>query len=189
MSHLVGANHLAFYHQFAAAGLNKQIQIVSPTFGLGNEEQALTPAEGKGIVVAYAYLENVKTPANKAFVAAFKKAYPKSKSITDLSAQTWNHWHQWKLGVEKAGTFDRDPVIKALETGISFQGPGGLVKVEPKTHHNIQDVWLGRVNANHGYDVIGSLKSVPPAARVPNAKQSCDLIKNPNMHVQIAPKA
>lgn len=189
MSHLVGANHLAFYHQFAAAGLNKQIQIVSPTFGLGNEEQALTPAEGKGIVVAYAYFQTVNTPANKAFVAAFRKAYPKSKSITDLSAQTWNSWHQWKLAVEKAKTFDRDAVIKALETGISFNGPGGVVKVFPPTHHNIQDVWLGRVNNHHTYDIIGSLKNVRPASKVPKASQSCNLLTNPGMHTQIAPKA
>ena len=76
MSNLVGNNHVAFYRQFAAAGLNKDIQIVSPVFGLGNEETVLSPSEGAGIVVAYSYFENIDTPENKRFIDGFKKAFP-----------------------------------------------------------------------------------------------------------------
>lgn len=189
VSHLVGANHIAFYRQFAAAGLNKQIQIISPTFGLGNEQQVLTPAEAQGFVVSYAYFTELPTPANKAFVAAFRKAAPGTKSITDLAAQTWNAWHQWALAVNKAGTLDQKKVIAALETGIAFDGPGGRVKVEPRTHHNILDIHLARVNGKRGFTILQSSKGLKPAARVPGAKEVCNLIRNPNTHKQIVPKA
>lgn len=189
VSHLVGANHIAFYRQFAAAGLNKQIQIISPTFGLGNEQQVLAPGEAQGIVVSYAYFTELGTPANRAFVKAFRKAAPGTKSITELAAQTWNAWHQWALAVEKAGTLDQKKVIAALETGIAFDGPGGRVKVEPRTHHNILDIHLARVNGKRGFTILQSSKALKPAARVPGADEVCDLIRNPNTHKQIVPKS
>ncbi len=188
MSHLVGANHVAFFRQFAAAGLTNKIQIVSPTFGLGNEEQVLAPAEGKGIVVSYAYFDAINTPANKAFKAAFHKAYPKWKSITELAAQTWNAWHLWALGVEKAGSLDQKKVIAALESGIAFAGPAGRIQIEPYTHHVIEDIHLARVNGNHGYTIFGTYKALKPAQLVPGASETCNLIKNPNTHKQIVPK-
>lgn len=187
MSHLVGANHVAFFRQFAAAGLTNKIQIVSPTFGLGNEEQVLTPAEAKGIVVSYAYFDALNTPANKVFKAAFRKAYPKWKSITELSAQTWNAWHLWALGVEKAGTLDQEKVIAALESGIAFNGPAGRIEIERFTHHVIEDIHLARVNGKKGYTVFQTFKNLKPARIVPGAGESCNLIKNPNTHKQIVP--
>lgn len=188
MSHLVGANHVAFFRQFAAAGLTTKIQIVSPTFGLGNEEQVLTPAEAKGIVVSYAYFDALNTPANKAFKGAFRKSYPKWKSITELSAQTWNAWHLWAQAVEKAGSFDQKKVIAALETGLAFDGPGGRIQVDRYTHHVIEDIHLARVNGSHGYTIFGTFKALKPARRVPGASETCDLIARPNTHKQIVPK-
>src|SRR5919199_6031980 len=45
MSLLVGGNHIAFYRQWAAAGLKSRFPVVSPTFGLGNEQIVLAPRE------------------------------------------------------------------------------------------------------------------------------------------------
>jgi branched-chain amino acid transport system substrate-binding protein len=35
---LVGANHTAFFRAFSSAGLGKDMRLVSPTFGIGNEQ-------------------------------------------------------------------------------------------------------------------------------------------------------
>src|ERR1700758_1113826 len=56
---LVGGNHIAFYRQFAAAGLNKKIPLVSPTFGLGNEQIVLKPEEVEGLAVIYPYFQEL----------------------------------------------------------------------------------------------------------------------------------
>src|SRR6266496_1130596 len=48
LSLLVGGNHIAFYRQFYSAGLGAKIHIVSPTFGLGNEQVVLAPSEQQG---------------------------------------------------------------------------------------------------------------------------------------------
>lgn len=188
MSNLVGGNHMAFYRQFAAAGLNRSIRIVSPSFGLGNEQQVLSPEETKGIVVAYSYFETLNNPQNKSFVAAYKKAYPGAGPLMDLPAQVWNGWHQWKMAVEKAGTTDLDKVVAALETGIPFEGPSGRIVMDGVSHRNIQDINLAAVNDKREFQILETFKQVKPSTQVVGA-ESCDLTgKDKNSHRMILPK-
>ncbi len=188
MSNLVGGNHAAFYRQFAAAGLNRSIRIVSPSFGLGNEQLVLTPEETKGIVVAYSYFESLDYPENKAFVSNYHMAYPDAGPLMDLPAQVWIGWHQWKAAVEKAGSTDIDKVVNAMETGIPFQGPSGKVVMDPISHRNIQDVNLATVNAKREFEILETQRQVRPSATVVGS-DSCDLVgKDKNSHRMILPK-
>jgi urea transport system substrate-binding protein len=179
VSMLVGAAHTAFFREFSSAGLKDDVQIVSPTFGLGNEEQVLSPREGRGIVVAYAYFETLDTPQNKQFVRDFKAAFPQRNLVTDLSAQVWNSMHQWAAAVNDAGTLDVDKVVASYEKGIPFEGPGGTVKTDPKTHGNVQDVHLARVTNDRSYEVFQSASKVAPSATMPNNPERCDLQTKP----------
>ena len=42
--------------------------MASTTFGSGNENKLLSPEEGEGIIAAFAYFQELDTPANKAFL-------------------------------------------------------------------------------------------------------------------------
>jgi urea transport system substrate-binding protein len=184
VSLLVGGNHIAFYRAFASAGLRSQMKIVSPTFGLGNEQIVLSPSESKGITVAYPYFQEIPTPANKAFVAMWHKRYgAKYPYITDSAVTVWNGWHLWAEAVQKAGTTDRDAVIKALESGLTFNGPSGTVTLMPQSHHVTQNVSIARTNAKHGFTVTSTAKAVPPSYE----QSVCNLVKNPNTHKQFTP--
>jgi urea transport system substrate-binding protein len=188
MSNLVGNNHVAFYRQFAAAGLNKSIKIVSPVFGLGSEETILSPAEGEGIVVAYSYFEGLDNPENKTFLDGFKKKYPNAGVISDVPAQVWNGWHQWKAAVEDAGSTEIDKVVASLEKGLPFVGPAGEVRMDPPCHRNIQNVHLARVTKNQTYEIIGKLEAVKPTREIVGAG-TCDLTgKDSTSHRMINPK-
>ena len=188
MSNLVGGNHMAFYRQFAAAGLNRSMRIVSPSFGLGNEQQVLAPEETKGIVVAYSYFESLATPRNQAFVAAYRKAYPGSGPLMDLPAQVWNGWHQWKAAVEKAGSTEVQKVAAAMELGIPFEGPSGRIAMDAASHRNIQDVHLATVNAKREFEILETFSQVRPANKVVGS-ESCDLVgKDKTSHRMILPK-
>jgi urea transport system substrate-binding protein len=188
MSNLVGNNHVAFYRQFAAAGLNKSIQIVSPVFGLGNEEKVLSPAEGAGIVVAYSYFEGLDNPVNKAFLAGFRKKHPEASAVADTPAQVWNAWHQWKMAVEAAGSTEVDKVVAALEKAAPFNGPAGEVRVDPPSHRNIQNVHLARVTDKQTYEIIKKFDQIAPTREVVGAG-TCDLTaKDKTSHRMINPK-
>lgn len=188
MSNLVGNNHIAFYRQFAAAGLNKSVRIVSPTFGLGNEQLVLTPQEADGIVVAYSYFESIGTPENKAFLEGFRRAYPNAGPVPDAPMQVWNAWHQWKLAVEQARSTETAKVVAALESQAAYTGPSGKVSIDGPSHRNIQDVRLAKVNTKGGFDVIATFPQLQPSREVVGAG-SCDLIgKDAKAHKMINPK-
>ncbi|HRI95004.1 MAG TPA: transporter substrate-binding protein [Nocardioides sp.] len=184
VSMLVGANHLAFYRAFAAAGMADHIKIVSPVFGVGSEHVVLAPEETEGIVAFLPYVESLDNPANADFLKAWKDEYgDDAEPVTDSTIYVWNAWHLWAAAVEKAGSIDRDKVIEALESGVSFDSPSGSVSIDPGSHHTIQDVHITVGNTSHGFDVIDQIDQAPPAFE----QSVCDLVANPDVNEQFLP--
>jgi urea transport system substrate-binding protein len=184
VSLLVGGNHIAFYRQFASTGLGHSMHVVSPTFGLGNEQVVLAPNESQGIVVAYPYFQELKTPTNQKFVDMWHKAYGADYSyITDSAVAVWNGWHMWAEAVEQAKSVDRDKVIDALESGITVDSPSGQVAMDGPSHHVTQSVSIAETNANKGFTVLDTKADVPPEYE----NSVCDLVKNPNTNKQFTP--
>lgn len=184
VSLLVGGAHMSFYSQYAAAGVNADIPIVSTTFGLGSEQVALDAASAENIIVALPYFQELDTPANNDFVAAwqgeFGADYP---YVTDLAVYTWEGWHLWAEAVNAAGTLDRDAVITQLESGVSFDGPKGTVFMDGGSHHMTQPVSLARANDSNGFDVFETFENVAPSWE----QETCDLISNPETNEQFTP--
>jgi urea transport system substrate-binding protein len=184
LSLLVGGNHIAFYRQFYSAGLGAKIHVVSPTFGLGNEQVVLAPSEQKDLVVAYPYFQELSNPTNKAFGSLWHKRYGSNYPyITDSAVTSWIGWHMWADAVKKAGTTDRDAVTKALESNPTFQAPSGLVRMNGGSHHIAQNVSIAVTDGKHGFRILSTAKAVPPAYE----NSVCNLIKNPNQHKQFTP--
>jgi len=135
-SALVGGAHVSFYRQWAGAGLNKKIPLVSSTFSHGQEQKVLSAEEGNGIVTFASYFETIDTPANKAFLARWHKRFGDDYPVvTEFASNTYQGMHLWAKAVTQAGTTDCMKVIEALETGLSFDGPSGKVTIDPQTHH------------------------------------------------------
>jgi len=184
VSLLVGGNHIAFYRDFAARGLAERFPIVSPTFGLGNEQVVLTAEEAQGIVVAYPYFQELESEANQEFVDRWHERYGSDYDyITDSAVTVWNGWHLWAAAVDQAGTTDRDAVIEALESGIAFDSPSGSIELDGPSHHVIQDVSIAEVNADQGFDILETTSSVPPSFE----QEVCDLIAEPETNEQFTP--
>lgn len=182
VSLLVGPAHLNFYKQWAAAGLNRTTTMLAPPFGLSGDQVALG-AEGKGIVTAFPYFQDLDTPES----AAFRKLWVDSgrtDPITPGAIDTWNGWHIWAAAVEKAGTTDRDAVIEALESGLTVDGPSGPVQMDPGSHHMIHPMRLWEADGTGGFSVLQELTS----AAAPTFEQSrCDLTKDPELNEQFTP--
>jgi urea transport system substrate-binding protein len=184
MSLLVGGSHIAFYRQFAAAGLRDQMKIVSPTFGLGNEQVVLSPNESAEITVAYPYYQELETPANEEFVARWHEQFGDDYPyITDSANVVWTGWHLWAQAVEEAGTTDMDPVIEALESGLTFEAPEGPVTMDGPSHHLVHNVHIARANDQKGFDIIETFEGVEPSFE----QEVCDLVADPDQHTQITP--
>ena len=184
VSLLVGGNHIAFYRQFASTGLGQSMHLVSPTFGLGNEQVVLSPAESQGIVVAYPYFQELSNPTNQKFVDMWHQAYGADYSyITDSAVSVWNAWHMWAQAVDQGKSLDRDAVIKALQSGISMDSPSGKVSMDGPSHHVTQSVSIAQTNASNGFDVLETTPDVAPSYE----DSVCDLVKNPDTNKQFTP--
>ena len=180
VSVLVGGSHISFYRQWAAAGMKKQIPMASTTFGVGNEHVVTNPEEHNGILAAYAYFQEVKSPANAEFIKRYYQRFgEKAAPLTELAMMTYHGFNLWAAAVKKAGTVDRMKVIDALEGNMSFTGPGGKTTIDPATHHAVLDVYLAEAQ-NRQFKVLESFSQQKPA----DTAAVCDLKKNPNENQQ-----
>lgn len=176
ISALVGGAHVSFYRQYAAAGLNASIPIASTTFGVGNEHQLISAEEGNGLIAAYSYFEAVDNPTNKDILARLDSTMGASRpGLNELAVRSYEGVMLWAEAVKLAGTADRMPVIEALRTGLTYNGPSGAVTVDPKTHHCIQNVYLAELQGQK-FGILESFEAAPPA----DTQLVCDLVANPN---------
>ncbi len=176
---LVGGAHLSFFRQWAAAGMNERIPLASTSLGVGNEHRVLTADEGNGIMVAYHYSQELDTPANNDFKARWAQAYGDTSAIHEIAVSNYQGVLTWAEAVRRAGSTNRDDVIAALEEGLSIEGPGGTVTIDPQTHHAKLDVHL-MILENQGMTVIETLPQRPPV----DTQAVCDLGANPDDNTQ-----
>jgi branched-chain amino acid transport system substrate-binding protein len=179
VSVLVGGAHMSFYRQWAAAGMNTRIPMCSTTLGAGNEQSVLTKAEGDGILVAYNFSRELKTPATTGFLERWTKKYGNTNNVHELAAASYQGVLLWAEGVKKAKSVKQADVIKALESGVSIVGPGGKITIDPQTHHVSLDVHIMEVK-DQKMNVLQSLAQKDPV----DTKMVCDLKKNPDSNVQ-----
>ncbi|MEH6545208.1 MAG: ABC transporter substrate-binding protein, partial [Sneathiella sp.] len=160
-------------------GMNKKIPMASTTLGVGNEHKVLTAEEGDGIMVAYNYSQELDTPENIAFKKKWADAYGDTSGIHEIAVSNYQGVLTWAEAVKQAGSTNRNDVIEALESGLSINGPAGLVTVDPNTHHAILDVHIMELDGQK-MKVIETLQQRQPI----DTQAVCNLNTNPNDNTQ-----
>jgi urea transport system substrate-binding protein len=174
ISTLNGDTNVPFFKEFANAGLTSEnCPVVS--FSISEDEFRGLPAKDLvGHLGCWTYFMSLKTPENAKFVKDFQ-AWLKSPKVTGadytvsgidpknrVTCSPMNlsrmGVYLWKQAVEKAGTFDVDPVREAL-IGQKFKGPAGEVTMQ-ENHHLINNVYIGETLANGQFKVIKSFTGV-----------------------------
>jgi urea transport system substrate-binding protein len=165
---LNGDTNVPFFKEYAAAGLTAETcPVVS--FSISEDEFRGLPAKQLvGQLGCWTYFESLKTPENKKFVADFQ-AWLKKSTVPGIVKEgrvtcspmvlSYDGVYLWKAAVEKAGSFDVDKVVAALESGISFDGPGGKVTTQ-KNHHLTKNVYIGETRADGQFKVLKSYDNV-----------------------------
>jgi len=176
---LVGGAHMSFFRQWAASGMNKKIPLASTTFGVGNEHLALSAAEGDGILIAGNYSQESTLPANKQFLAAWQKKFGDTKIVHEIAVSQYQGIKLWAECVRKAGSVEREAVLKAIESGPSIEGPAGKVAIDARTHHASLDINVMEVR-NQKLTILETVKQRAPS----DTARYCDLQKNPNENKQ-----
>jgi branched-chain amino acid transport system substrate-binding protein len=104
-----------------------------------------------GVVSSGTYQEASDLPANKAFVAAWHKAYG-AKDIPDfVSVQGWDGMAMIFDVIKKTGgKFTSDQAMKLLSHYQTQDSPRGSFKIDPQTRDIVQNVYIRRAEKVDG---------------------------------------
>jgi len=172
---LVGAAQASYYEQAAAANVNLPMAS-SVNVGQGYEHKRFTPPSLKDMYVTTNFIEEVDTPAAKAFVEKFRARFPDEPYINQEAANSYIAMYLYKQMVERAGTTDHAALRAELAKGdVCFDGPSGKVCLDPKSQHMSHTIFLAKVEADHSISFPTVWENIAPYWL---GEAGCDLTKN-----------
>jgi urea transport system substrate-binding protein len=149
-----GDSNLGLFAALAAAKVDPARVPVMSTSIAEDELRSLLPAQVQGHLAAACYFQSLDTPANREWVQGFRDAFGFDRVTGDPMEPDWCLLHLWKQAVEKAGSFDTEAVRQAFRDGLEFAGPGGTVRLDPKTQHTTKRFLVGRIRGDRQFDIV-----------------------------------
>jgi branched-chain amino acid transport system substrate-binding protein len=160
-----GAPNVTLTKQLRAAGIS--IPYGNLAVDEGTAKGMGTDADG--IFISASYVTGIGSAANKAFLAAMQKKFGADlKTPNDLSVPEYEAVYAYKAAVEKAGSTEATPVLKALAE-VKVDGPRGSISMSQQ-HHAPLTMYLGQVQPDGAVKVIKSFPSVDAGPQCPNLK-------------------
>jgi branched-chain amino acid transport system substrate-binding protein len=172
---LVGAAQASYYEQAAAANVGLPMAS-SVNVGQGYEHKRFTPPSLKDMYVTTNYIEEIDTPASKAFIEKFRAKFPDEPYINQEAANSYIAMNLYKLMVERAGSTDREALRAEIAKGdVCFDGPSGKVCLDPKSQHMSHTIFLARVTEDHAIEFPKVWENIAPYWL---GEAGCDLTQN-----------
>jgi len=139
-----------FVKQFVERGLDKAgIKIIGP--GDVTDDDLLNNMGDQiiGTVTAHFYSADHDSPANKAFVAAFKKENNNLRP-NFMAVSGYDGMHLMYEALKKdGGKTDGDSLVAAMK-GMSWESPRGQISIDLETRDIVQNVYIGKVEKVQG---------------------------------------
>lgn len=144
---LNGDSNVAFFKEYKSAGLTAAAMPVVSVSIAEEEVKSIGAAYLEDQLTSWNYYQTTRSPANTAFVKAYKAKYGQDKPTSDPMEAAYTSVYLWKAMVEKAGSFDVGKVREASD-GITFDAPEGTVTVDGATQHIHKTARIGRIGAD-----------------------------------------
>lgn len=157
---IVGGSNVSWYKQLKAAGMTSDKQMLLTISITEDEIRGIGPENVNGFYACMKYFQSLDIPENHKFVAAFKAKYGAERVIGDTMQAGYLGPYLWKLGVEKAESFDVDKVV-AASANLTFAAPEGEVKIHPN-HHLWSKTRVGQIQADGQVKVVWESGAMEP---------------------------
>ena len=145
----LGRSALQFMRQYEEFGLKKRILLIGA--GTTTDEHVL-PAMGDeaiGAITVLHYSAALDTPANRAFVAAYRQKYNKLPSYYAESMYTGAKWMVAAIEAVHGHVEDREAFLQALRTVKPTDLPRGPVELD-EYGNPIENVYVRKVERVNG---------------------------------------
>ena len=149
-----GDSNLGLFAALTAAKVDPaKLPVVSTSIS-EDELRNLLPEQVEGHLAASCYFQSLDTPANRMWVSGFRREFGHDRVTGDPMEPDWCLVHLWRKAVEKAGSFETAAVRQAFRDGLEFDGPGGRVRLDPRTQHTSKYFRLGRIRGDRQFDIV-----------------------------------
>jgi urea transport system substrate-binding protein len=176
-----GDSNLGLFAALAEARIDPAKVPVMSTSIAEDELRSLLPEQVRGHHVAACYFQSLETPANRRWVKGFQDEFGFDRVTGGPLEPGWCLVHLWKQAVEKAGSFATEAVRQAFRDGLEFDGPGGRVRLDPKTQHTTKHFRIGTITADRQFEIVHQAESPidpDPYPQVAFPGWSCDWTKD-----------
>ncbi|MGI9033952.1 MAG: urea ABC transporter substrate-binding protein [Acidimicrobiales bacterium] len=141
---LNGDSNVAFFKQLKDAGISASALPVISVSVAEEEVRGIGADNIAGQLTAWNYYQTTSSPANSAFVSAYKARYGANRVTDDPIEAGYTQVKLWAAEVAKAGSTNPEKV-KAAAGGITFDAPEGTVTVNGENHHISKTARIGVV--------------------------------------------
>jgi branched-chain amino acid transport system substrate-binding protein len=157
-----GAGAAKFVKDYAAAGLKSSIPLYGPGFVTDGTLEAMGDA-GQGLVTALHYADGLDNAKDKAFRAAYAKAYQAQPDVYAVQGYDAAQLLGAGLAAVKGDASRKDELIKALE-GAKIESPRGQFSLS-RAHNPVQDFYLRKADGRDNKVVDTVAKGLADPAR------------------------
>ena len=154
LSTVNGDSNLGLFAALAEARVDPDKLPVVSTSIAEDELRGLLPRQVQGHYAVSSYFQSLDTDANRRWIDGFRDEFGRDRVTDDPMEPAWCLVHLWKAAVEKAGTFETEAVRQAIRDGLEFAGPGGTIRLDPKTQHCTKYFRLGRIRPDRQFDIV-----------------------------------
>ena len=184
MTLLVGTAQSSYYGQALAAGLKVPMGS-SVNVGQGYEHKRFKPPTLANMYVTTNYIEEIDTPASKAFLARWRAKFPNEPYVNQEAENSYAALYLYKEMVERAhGSTKRDDLRATLVGGdLCFDAPEGKMCIDPKSQHTSHTIYLAKVGEDHSISFPKVWPDIKPYWLGDNG---CDLTRS-DPHAQYTP--
>ena len=151
-----GDSNLGLFAALAEAKVGAATLPVVSTSIAEDELRNLLPEQVRGHYAVSGYFQSLPTEANRRWIAGFRDEFGYDRVTDDPMEPDWCLVHLWKQAVEKAGSFETEAVRAAMRDGLTFNGPGGPMRLDPKTQHCDKYFRVGRIRGDRQFDIVHS---------------------------------
>ena len=156
-----GGGAVKFVKDYAAAGLNKTIQLVGPGFLTDGTLEAQGES-AQGLLTTLHYGDGLDNPKNNAFRAAYMKAYKSEPDVYAVQGYDAAQLLIAGMNAVKGDVSKRAELVKAMEAA-RIDSPRGSLALS-RSHNPVHDIYLRKVEGKENKVIGVAVKNItdPP---------------------------
>jgi len=164
-----GRQATAMMKAYGDLGLDKAgIKYIGPGDITTDEELQGMGDVALGVITAHHYSAAADRPANKAFVAAYKKEYGEKLNPGFMAVGAWDAMEAIYYVIrEQKGKIDPDQTMELLKRYTNPNSPRGPISIDPDTRDIVQNEYLREVRRVDGQLANVEIETIATALKDP----------------------